>query len=107
MIKNFTVGVYNKAPSTKINGITIPGVLTWVEDLELDIQPYSTALLLKNYGYNIEVDKRMFLDSLDENIKIGTILKYVDKYGKNINLEVKTIPWDDGYMEFMGLGVSI
>jgi hypothetical protein len=107
MLKNFNVGVYNKLPSTKVSGITIPGKLDWVEDLELDIQPYSKALLMKQYGYDIEVNKRMYLEYFDKNIKIGTILKYIDKYGQNINLEIKTIPWDDGYMEFMGLGVAI
>ncbi|MBU3098382.1 MULTISPECIES: hypothetical protein [Clostridium] len=106
MLKNNTVGIWNKGPSTKVNGITIPGVLGWVKDIDVDIQPYSKALLLKNYGYDIEVDKRVYVDYFDSNINIGTILKYTDKYGKEINLSVKVIPWDDEYMEIICLGVS-
>lgn len=101
MINNFTVGVWNKALGAKVNGIFIPGVLTWVKDIDCDVQPYSTALLLKTYGYNIEVNKRIFIDHFDSDIKIGTVFKYKDKYGIDISLEVKVIPWDDGYMEVM------
>lgn len=105
MTSNSTVGVYKSAPGTKVNGIFIPGELTYVKDMDLDIQPYSTALLLKQYGYNIEVNKRIFIDHFDSDIKVGTVLKYTDKYGTDVSLTVRVIPWDDGYMEVMCFGL--
>ena len=105
MIINATVGVWNKGITTKINGVTIPGVLEWVEDIDIDMQPYTTALLLLAYGYNIVVNKRIFVDFFDANIKVGTILKYTDGYGNLLSLEVKVIPWNDGYMEVICLGI--
>ena len=107
MLGNCTVGVWNKGLATKVNGVTIPGVLEHIEDIFVDIQPYTTALLLLAYGYNIAVNKRIFVGYFDANIKIGTILRYVDGYGKTLNLEVKLVPWDDSYMEIMALGVIL
>ena len=75
MFNNFTVGIWNRAASTKVNGITIPGVLAWVKDIECDMQPYSQELLIKSYGYDIPVTKRFFIDDIAD-IKIGTILNY-------------------------------
>jgi len=105
MFKNYTVGIWNRSPSTKVGGVTIPGVLELIENIDVDVQPYTTALLLLTYGYNIEVNKRVYVSDFDINIKIGTIFKYTDKYNKEISLEVKAIPWDDGYMEVMALGI--
>lgn len=105
MFNNFTVGIWNRGPSAKVGGITIPGVLELIENIDVDVQPYSTELLLLAYGYNISVNKRIYVDYFDANIKIGTIFKYTDKYDKEVSLEVKAIPWDDGYMEVMCLGI--
>lgn len=105
MFDDFKVGIYNKPPGTKVGGIFIPGTLAWVKDIMCDVQPYSRALLLKNYGYDIEVNKRIYVDYFDKDIKIGTIVKYIDKYGKELSLEVKAIPWDNEYMEVMLLGL--
>jgi len=105
MLADFKVGVWNKGPSTKVDGITIPGALALVETIDVDIQPYSKELLMKTYGYNIEVNKRIYIDYFDKDVEVGTIFKYTDKYDKEISLEVKAIPWDDGYMEVMCLGV--
>jgi len=103
MFYNYKVGVYNKSASTKVNGITIPGVLTWVKDIKTDIQPYSTALLLKDYGYSVEVNKRLFL-GYDSAIKIGTVFYYVNLQGTTEKYEVKQIiNWD--YLEVMCLGI--
>lgn len=103
MLCNYTVGIYNKSQGQKIDGVFVPGALTWIKNIDCDIQPYSKELLLKDFGYNIEVNKRVFINQFDSNIKIGTILKYTDKYNKKISMEVKAIPWDDGYMEVMCL----
>lgn len=103
MFKNYTVEIWNKAASTKINGITIPGVLTFVKNVDCDIQPYSTALLLKTYGYNIEVNKRIFMD-FDTDVKIGTVFYYTNPQGIVEKYEVKTvIQWD--YLEVACLGI--
>jgi len=104
MFYNFKVGVWNRALSTKVNGIVIPGVLAWVKDLDCDIQPYSTALLLKAYGYDIEVNKRIFMD-YDSAIKIGTIFYYTNLQDVVEKYECKAIiNWD--YLEVMCLGVT-
>jgi len=103
MLNNYLVGVWNRGPSTKVGGITTPGVLAWVRDADVDIQPYSTALLIKQYGYNIEVNKRVFID-FDPNIKIGTVFYYTNPQNVLEKYEVKTIiNWD--YLECACLGV--
>lgn len=67
--------------------------------LMVDIQPYSKEKLQKDYGYEIDVSKRIFCD-LDADIKITSIIKY-----KDLTLEVKKIiEWDD-YLEIMALEV--
>lgn len=103
MFNNFTVGIWNRGPSTKVNGITIPGVLAWVKNVDVDIQPYSKALLLKDYGYDIECTKRIFMD-FDIDIKIGTVFYYTNPQNILEKYEVKTIiNWD--YLELACLGV--
>jgi hypothetical protein len=75
-------------------------------NINCDMQPYSTEKLQKDYGFNIEVTKRVFMD-LDINIvdlaekdKKTLILKDGD-----ISYEIrKIIPWDN-YMEVMCYGV--
>lgn len=64
------------------------------------MQAFSSELLLKNYGYNIEVTKGFFINDI-ANIKIDTILKFGAE-----NYEVKKIiPWD--YFKVMTLEVTI
>ena len=104
MYYDYKVGVYNKGPSTKVNGITIPGALDWVKDIMADLQPYSTALLLKDYGYNIEVNKRIFMD-YDSAIRIGTVFYYVNLQGTIEKYQCKTlINWD--FLDLACLGVA-
>ncbi|UZW12561.1 hypothetical protein OSC52_11915 [Clostridium pasteurianum] len=100
MIKNYLVSVYNKEEGYKDEyGAFAEGDLKFIKSKFVDIQPYSTELLLKDYGYNIEVSSRIF-DEIDEDIKIGTILQY-----KNEQYEVrKIINWDD-YREVMCYGI--
>jgi len=107
MLCNFTLDVWNKGPSTKVNGVVIPGILAYVKTIDCDLQPYSTALLLKNYGYNIEVTKRIFIDHFDADVKVGTVFKYKDGYGQDSNLLVKAIPWMDEYMDISLLEVAL
>jgi len=92
VFNDYTVGVYNRGPSTKVNGITIPGVLAWVKDIMCDVQPFSQELLLKTYGYNIAVTKRFFIDDFTD-IKIGTVLQI----GTQKHEVKKLVEWD--YLE--------
>ena len=96
MFNDYTVGVWNRGPSTKVGGITIPGVLAWVRDTLCDVQPYSQELLLKTYGYDIAVTKRFFIDDFTD-VKIGTILML----GTEKHEVKKAIQWD--YLECMTL----
>jgi len=99
MLSNYTVGVYNRLPNIKVNGITVLGELGLVKTIDCDMQPYSTELLIKSYGYDIPVTKRFFIDDIAD-IKIGTILQY-----KAEQHEVKKIiPWDN-YFDVMTLEV--
>lgn len=103
MLADYSVGMYNRGSSTKVNGVTIPGVLTWVKDSMVDIQPYSTALLLKEYGYSVEVNKRILMD-YDPTVKIGTVFYYTNLQGVVEKYEAKTvIQWD--YLDVACLGV--
>jgi len=103
MFYDFNVDIYNKAPGTKVGGIFIPGVLERVKNVICDIQPYSKALLLKQYGYDIEVNKRIFMD-VDVSVKIGTVFYYINPQGIVEKYEVKVIiEWD--YLEVACLGI--
>ena len=50
MLADYSVDVYNRLPSTKVNGITIPGVLAFVKTIDCDIQPYSSERFMRDYG---------------------------------------------------------
>jgi hypothetical protein len=89
MLYNYSVGVWNRGPSTKVNGVTIPGVLAWVRDTDVDMQPYSQELLIKAYGYDIPVTKRFFIEDVTD-IQIGTILMY----GTEKHEVKKVLAWD-------------
>ena len=101
MFYNYSVDIYNKTAGEKVNGIFIPGVLTYVKTVDVDIQPYSQTLLLKDYGYDIECNKRIFMD-MDSSIKIGTVFYYVNFQGVTEKYETKAlINWD--YLEVIAL----
>lgn len=98
MFYNKQVEVWNMTAGHKgANNVWIKGSEEFVKNIMVDIQPYSSELLKKDYGYSEECTKRMFTDC-DGGIKIGSILKYTSK---NINyLVTRVIDWDD-YMELM------
>lgn len=104
MFQECRAKIYNQLPSTKVNGVTIPATPTYVKDVDCDIQPYSTTLFLKQYGYNIEVNKRIFMD-FEPSVTIGTIFYYTNPQNILEKYEVKAIVnWD--YLEVMCLGIS-
>jgi len=105
MLKNFNVNIYTREPGKKVNGIYIQGELTLINNINCDIQPVSTELLLKTYGFNIDVNKRIFIDCFDSDIKIGTIIQYQNKQNTTESYEVKKIiPWEN-FMEVFALGI--
>ncbi|HBV88312.1 MAG TPA: hypothetical protein DEF42_17105 [Desulfosporosinus sp.] len=105
MLYDYKVGIYTKGETTKVGGIAIPSTLSWIKDIDCDMQSYSKELLLKNYGYDIEVNKRFFMD-FDPNIKIGTVLYYTNSQNIVEKYEVKKIPWEEPIMEVICLGIS-
>jgi len=100
MFTNYTVGVWNRVASTKVNGVTIPGALSLLKTISCDMQPYSQELLIKSYGYDIPVTKRFFIEDIAD-IAIGTILKY----GTDSHEVKKIIAWDN-YYDIMTLEVT-
>lgn len=76
------------------------------ENISGDMQPYSTEKLQKDYGFNIDITKRVFMD-LDTNTVDLVEKQHKTLYLKdgNQNYEIrKIIPWDT-YMEVMLYGV--
>ena len=93
MLKNDTITLTNQGVGTQdIYGNYIPGIPV-TKTMRVNVQPYSRELLLKAYGYDIEVTKRVMCE-VDTDIKEGSIITY-----KGIDYEVKKIPWDIGHME--------
>lgn len=71
-------------------------------NISCDMQPYSTEKLQRDYGFNIEVNKRVFMD-LDTNIVDLVENKKKTLYLKDNNTvyEIrKIVPWDS-FMEVM------
>jgi len=60
-----------------------------------DIQPFSRALTLKKYGYDIAVTKLMFC-SINEDIVEGSIIVFKGK-----NYIVMKIPYDRDHFEIV------
>jgi len=83
----------------KVDGVTIPGDLALVRTIDCDMQPYSTELFLRQYGYNIEVTKRFFIEDIAD-IAIGTVLMY----GTERHEVKQIISWD--VFEVMTLEVA-
>ena len=100
MYNNFSVDIWNMGPNTKEGGITIPGVLTFVRKIQCDMQPTSTELLIKAYGYDTPVTRRFFIDDY-EGVSIGTILVI---NGEKHEIK-KAIPWDN-YLDAFSLEVA-
>lgn len=98
MFYNKQVEIWNIGEGyTDSHHIYHEGELWFSKTIRVDVQPYSTERLKKEYGYEIDVNKRIFCD-LDNEIKINTVIKY-----KNNSMEVKNfLEWDD-YMEIFCL----
>ena len=103
MYTNKTLKLYN-ITTTRV-GVSIVNQDNYIRDIDVDLQTYNTALLLKNYGYNIEVTNRIFYE--DTDIIIGNRLKDIDSSGnvKHIYQVQKVITWDT-YQEIFTLEVA-
>lgn len=89
------ISIYNMTEYVDINGITRQDKYSFIKNLKVDVQPYSSEKLKVDYGYDFEVTKRVFCD-VDIDIAESTIIKY-----KNTCYDIqKIIEWDD-YIELM------
>ncbi len=93
----------NSTGTTDDYGNYVPGTQQTVKsNISCDMQPYSTEKLQKDYGFDIEITKRVFMD-IDNNI-----VDLVEKQHKTLYLKDgttayeirKIVPWDT-YMEVM------
>lgn len=96
MFYNKSIEIWKKGTSSKNSfGQVVNSPATFIKDLFVDIQPYSSEEAKKDYGFTINCTKRMFCDIEDININTN-IIKY-----KNKSYEIKKIiEWDD-YLEVM------
>jgi len=49
-----------------------------IDSFDVDVQPYSSELLYKQYGYKEQVTKRVFMD-VDDRVKLGQKVMYKKK----------------------------
>ncbi|EHQ90171.1 hypothetical protein [Desulfosporosinus youngiae] len=97
MFYNHTLYLLNVNPGELDDyGIYHEGQEQVLKSFPCDIQPYSSELLYREYGYQEQVTKRVFCD-LDSDIKNGKIVR--DGSGQKYMIK-KIIPWDD-YMDVM------
>lgn len=76
-------------------GIWHDGEKQIVKTIYGDVQPYSSELLYKDYGFRVQCTKRVFCD-VDSGIHEGTLLEI-----KEVEYKVmKIIEWNS-YMELM------
>jgi len=89
---NKTIEIYGCIEEDTIDdaGIVTEATPTLLKTIDVDIQPYSSELLYKNYGYQIDCTYRIF-SPLDDAIALGNIIEYRSNRYK-IN---KVISWDD------------
>lgn len=91
--------------NTKINiGIFGDGQLddmgVWLEgfqeiiSVDCFVEPYSRERAIRKYGIDVEVNRRIFIDHVDPNIKVGM-------YINDGTFQIKAIPWDLKHMEII------
>lgn len=105
MLRESKIDIYNYGIGTKVNGIYKQGNLKYIKTIYGDIQDFSTELFIKQYGENIEVNKKIFT-KFDSNIKIGTVLQYTNAYGEVEKGEIKKLLIFKRHMEIFTLGIG-
>lgn len=76
-------------------GIWHDGEEVTLKTIMVDVQPYSSERLHRDYGYNVKCIKRVFCD-LDNDIVEGMKIKYQN----DVYIINKIIEWDD-YIDIM------
>lgn len=104
----YGIEIYQNGPSTTDDYRNyVPGTQQTVKDnINCDMQPYSTEKLQKDYGFDVEVTKRVFMD-LDNSIINLVETQHKTLYLKDGNTAYeirKIVPWDN-YMEVMLYGI--
>jgi len=90
------IGIYTQSLGYKDEyAIWHDGELTITETIDCDLQPITKELAFKIFGIDENVKYRVFCGLFD-NIKIGTIIQYIDKKYRVISL----LEWDD-YKDFI------
>ena len=86
---------------TDDDGIYHAGGESTLKTIYADVQPYSSDLLYRDYGFSEQVTKRAFCD-IDTNLKNGVYIRYKEPYeSSQTRYKIKKIiPWDN-YMELM------
>lgn len=77
-------------------GVYHEGTESVLKTIQCDIQPYSSELLFREYGYQEQVTKRVFCD-LASDIRNG--MTVIDANNNRFKI-MKIIEWDD-YMDVM------
>ncbi|MBU3098741.1 MULTISPECIES: hypothetical protein [Clostridium] len=76
MIYNYTMGIYGRTSTVDEYGETVESAApTWIKDIDVDKQPYSSAQAKKDYGFDVICTDRIYTD-LETDIKINTVIKY-------------------------------
>lgn len=87
---NKKISIYKYAETVDEYGISREGYSLIADSLMVDIQPYSTDKAKKDYGYEIETTKRIFMDIMPE-VTESSVVKYKEQFYKI----QKIIEWDD------------
>lgn len=97
MFYNKTITIYNVEDGfTDDLGIYHEGEDLLLDSFDVDVQPYSSDLLYRQYGYQEQVTKRTFMD-VDDRIKLG--LKVV--YNNKPYVIKQIVEWEDSHLELM------
>lgn len=98
MQTNTTYKLYGKGTGSKNSHGDWVTTDTYIKDILVDKQPYNSELLLKTYGYKLDVTNRLFYPffGVDSDIKEKCLLKILNDDGtdKEIYEIRKSIIWD-------------
>lgn len=90
---NKKISIYEYTKKIDENGIVRSGVYELaLLDIPCDVQPYSAEKLKRDYGYDLEVSKRVFCDIYPEILESSVVL-----YRNQTYKIQKIIEWDDFY----------
>lgn len=99
MVTNTTYALYSYGPGYKnSHGDWITGEPVFIKNIDVDKQPYNRALMLKQYGYDVDVTDRLMYEHFgnDADIGVNSVLKDIST-GDEYEVR-KIISWDT-YMD--------